>query len=112
MNIRISEEETENNVKVFIFRLHSRLYGYFGVALVATVEIIPDEAKNEVEVFTQEEKLEELLEGDDDVNPIMYEIANDFVEEGLGNFDECLAALRECKSNYEEAKEKLSHKTE
>lgn len=107
VNIRINPEETENNVKVFIFRLHSRIYGYFGVALLATVEIIPKEDNKEIEEMSQEDKLTELLEGDDEVNPIMYEIANDFVEEGLGNFDECLNALIECKSNYEEAKEKL-----
>jgi len=107
VNIRISPEETENTVKVFIFRFYSKTYGYFGVALVATVEIIPEIPLNSVKELSQEDKLEELFEGDDELNPIMYEIANDFVEEGLGNFDQCLNALLESKSNYEEAKEKL-----
>lgn len=47
------------------------------------------------------------MEGQDEVNPIMYEIANDFVEEGLGNFDQCIDAILQSKTNYEEAKENL-----
>ena len=107
VNIRISKNETDNVVKAFVFRLYSKIYGYFGVALLATVEIIPEIKKDPLENMSQMEKLEAILEGEDEVNPIMYEIANDFVEEGLGNFEQCLSALIQCKTNYGEAKELL-----
>ena len=88
VNIRISPEESENKVKVFVFRLYSKIFGYFGVALVATVEITPEIAQNPIKEFSQEEELEELLKIDNEVGPIVYKIANDFVEEGLGDFDQ------------------------
>eukprot|EP00343_Euplotes_focardii_P008365 CAMPEP_0205822630 /NCGR_PEP_ID=MMETSP0206-20130828/13332_1 /ASSEMBLY_ACC=CAM_ASM_000279 /TAXON_ID=36767 /ORGANISM="Euplotes focardii, Strain TN1" /LENGTH=571 /DNA_ID=CAMNT_0053119063 /DNA_START=13 /DNA_END=1728 /DNA_ORIENTATION=+ len=107
VNIRISPEEKDNTVKVFVFRLYSKVYGHFGVALVATIEVIPEIQVNPIENMSQMDKLEELLEGDEEVNPIMYEIANDFVEEGLGDFDACLNALIQCRTNYDDAKKQL-----
>lgn len=86
VNIKISEDETKNTVKVYVFRLYSKLYGEFGEPLIATVEITPDFVKSPLDKLAQDDKLKELLEGDD-FNPILYEIANDFVEEGLGNFE-------------------------
>lgn len=92
VNIRIKEDETDNIVKVFVFRFYNHIYGHFGVPLIATVEVTPDLSHQPAKEYSQEEKLQELLEGDE-VNPILYEIANDFVEEGLGNFQQCLEAL-------------------
>lgn len=112
INIKINPEETENTVKVFVFRFHSHIYGYFGNPLIATVEIIPENPVNEFKELSQEEKLKELFEGDDEVNPILYEIANDFVEEGLGNFEQCLEALMQSKANYEDAKKILEQRAE
>jgi hypothetical protein len=110
INIKISPEETENTVKVFVFRFHSHIYGYFGCPLFATVEVIPENPVNEFKELSQEEKLKELFEGDDEVNPILYEIANDFVEEGLGTFEQCLEALLQSKANYEDAKKILEQR--
>lgn len=92
VNIRIKEDEKENIVKVFVFRFYNHIYGHFGVPLIATVEVTPDLSHQPAKEYSQEEKLQELLEGDE-INPILYEIANDFVEEGLGNFQQCLEAL-------------------
>jgi hypothetical protein len=107
INIKIGEDESENTVKVFVFRFYSKIWGYFGQPLVATVEVTPDVCKSAFKELSQVEKLRELMEGQDEVNPIMYEIANDFVEEGLGNFDQCIDAILQSKTNYEEAKENL-----
>jgi hypothetical protein len=85
---------------MLVFRFYSDTCGYFGEPLVATIEVIPEPQK-------QEEKLLELLEGDKEINPILYEIANDLVSEGLGTFDQCLECLLMCKDNYEKAKEML-----
>lgn len=109
INIKINEDECENSVKVFVFRFYSHIWGYFGQPLIATVEVIPDFNKSVAREVSQEEKLKEFMEGQDEVNPIMYEIANDFVEEGLGTFEQCLDALLQSKSNYEEAKERLQN---
>lgn len=106
INITINENEKENKVEVYVFRFWNKLYGFFGEPMFATVEITPEESQHPAENLSPEEKLQELLEGDD-VNPILYEIANDFVEEGLGTFQQCLDALLQCKSNYADAKDAL-----
>lgn len=108
VNITIDENITDNIVQVYVFRLYSSFYGSFGEPLIATVEVIPEVAKNPISDLSQEEKLKELFEGDD-INPILYEIANDFVDEGLGNFEQCLEALLQCKNNYTEARDKLKN---
>ena len=111
INIKIDESENDNVVKVFVFRLHSKLYGAFGDPLIATVEVTPEIVQNPIDKMSQEDMLHEFLEGDN-VNPILYEIANDLTEEGLGNFEECFKALIESKSNYKEAKEALLAKNQ
>lgn len=104
INIRIKESENQNIVKVFVFRFYNKYYGHFGEPLVATVEVVPDIIH--APALSQEEQLMEFLEGEE-FNPALYEIANDFVEEGLGNFEQCLGALIQCRANYEEARKKL-----
>ena len=92
INIKINEDEADNKVEVFVFRFWNKFYGYFGEPLVATIEITPDVVPKKMEDLLQEDKLKELLEGDE-INPIYYEMANDLSEEGLGSFEECLIAL-------------------
>lgn len=108
INIKVSEKETENSIKMYVFRFFNKHYGHFGSPLIATVEVVPDILRNPIEDLSQEERLKEILEGDE-INPILYGIANDFVEEGLGTFDQCLEALLHCKGNFEEAKKALNH---
>jgi hypothetical protein len=104
INIKINEKEKHNVVKVFVFRFHSKTFGYFGEPLTCTVEVTPE--VDNVPQINQEEQLSQLLDGDE-FNTALYEIANDFVEEGLGNFEQCLDSLLQCKANYEDAKKKL-----
>lgn len=111
INIKIKEDETENKVEVYVFRFWNKFYGYFGEPLIATIEITPDFEFKKMEDLMQEDKLKELLEGDE-INPIYYEMASDLSEEGLGSFEECLKALLQCKESYEEAREALQKKNE
>jgi hypothetical protein len=106
INIKIKEDEKQNIVKVFVFRFYNKIFGHFGEPLIATVEVVPDVIH--APALSQEEQLMEFLEGEE-FNPALYEIANDFVEEGLGNFDQCLDALIQCRANYEEARQKLEN---
>lgn len=111
INIKINEDEADNKVEVFVFRFWNKFYGYFGEPLVATIEITPDVVPKKMEDLLQEDKLKELLEGDE-INPIYYEMANDLSEEGLGSFEECLIALLQCKESYDEARVALQKKRE
>ncbi|CAI2363520.1 unnamed protein product [Moneuplotes crassus] len=103
VNIHISPDISSNEVQVFIFRLHNRIYGYYGVALVATVEVTPS-YNSKIWLNNSQESFEELIHQVDDAECVLYGIANDFVEEGLGNFEKCLQALTQCQGNYEEAR--------
>ena len=94
VKIKISEEKVENHIEQFVFRFFSERSGYFGEPMVCTVEVTPEV------MMPQEDKLKEILTGSDDTNPILLEIANDFVSEGLGTFEQCLEALKDCKANF------------
>ena len=94
VKIKISDEKVENHIEQFVFRFFSERSGYFGEPMVCTVEVTPEV------MMPQEDKLKEILTGSDDTNPILLEIANDFVSEGLGTFEQCLEALMDCKANF------------
>ena len=100
VNIKIGTDNKSNHVEVFVFRLFSDLCGYFGEPLVATVEVTGQEE----ELTSSMRAIEKSVM---DINPFLYEIANEFAEEGLGTFDLCLQTLIECQNNYDEAKKRL-----
>ena len=99
--IQIQSTNKTNHVEVFVFRFYSETCGFFGEPLIATVEVLPEQS--------QEDLFKELVEGEN-TNPILYEIAQDFVDEGLGTFEQCLDSLIKAKSNYEDARRDLVKK--
>lgn len=134
VKIQTKADNTKNHIELYAFRLNSKLLGNFGQPLLVTAEILPSisdeqneklkqkylEKSSAEELKQDEENFKELMRSDfedlrkstRETNPILYQMAFDFQDEGLGTFEDCLEVLQACMSDYDAARKQLEERNQ